>query len=122
MKDESNIPCFKQRLEIRQDHRPAVRHGRDEDGILPLHGMSEGELHSLPHRLNVVDATGNTLCLELRLPFTEPTHYQPLRRNALDNLTRVHEAAVSIHSPRGADLPIALDAHSKAILLYNRGR
>ena len=27
MIDESNIPRFKQRLEIRYDHRPALRHG-----------------------------------------------------------------------------------------------
>src|SRR5436190_9728421 len=121
MIDESNIPRFKQRLEIRYDHRPAHRDGSDELGIRPFNGMGECELPGRPNGLNLVDATGVALCLKLGLPFTSPTHHQPLLRNVLENLARVHQAAVSIHSPRGADLPFAFDAHSEPILLYYLG-
>src|ERR671922_206214 len=69
MIDESNIPRFKQRLEIRYDHRPALRHGSDELGVRPFNRMGECELRGRPRRLNLVDATGVALCLELGLPF-----------------------------------------------------
>src|SRR5581483_4831273 len=84
--------------------------------------MGKGELRARPHRLDLVDATRVTLGFELRLPFIQPTHRQPLLRNALENLARVHEASVRIHSPRRADLPFAFDAHSEAILLYELAR
>src|SRR5919201_5313127 len=84
--------------------------------------MGECELRGRPPGLNLVDATGVALCLELGLPFIQPTQHQPLLRNALENLTRVHEAPVSIHSPRGADLPFTFDDHSEPILLYDLGR
>src|SRR4029453_2190106 len=122
MIDESNIPRFKQRLEIRYDHRPALRDGSDEPGVRPFNRMGECELRGRSRGLNLVDATGVALCLELGLPFIAPTHHQPLLRNALENLIRVHEASVSIHSPRGADRPFAFDAHSEPILLYDLGR
>src|SRR5207253_9204625 len=82
MIDESNIPRFKQRLEIRYDHRPALRHGFDELGVRPFNRMSECKLRGCPRGLNLVDAAAVALCLELGLPFIEPTHHQPLRRNA----------------------------------------
>src|SRR6266404_6465411 len=69
MIDESNIPRFKQRLEIRYDHRPALRHGSDELGVRPFNRMGECELRGRPRGLNLVDATGVPLCLELGLPF-----------------------------------------------------
>src|SRR3954470_22823595 len=99
MIDESNIPRFKQRLEIRYDHRPALRDGSDELGVRPFNRMGEYELRARPRGLNLVDAQGVALCLELGLPFIEPTHHQSLRRNARENLTRVHEDSISIHSP-----------------------
>src|SRR5213595_587535 len=119
---ESNIARFKQRLEIRYDHRPALRHGADEPGVRPFNRMGECELRGSPYGLNLENATGVDLCLELGLPFISPAHHQPLLRNALENLARVHEASVSIHSPRGANLPFAFDAHSEPILLYDLGR
>src|SRR5437868_5362823 len=69
MIDESNIPRFKQRLEIRYDHRPALRDGSDELGVRPFNRMGECELRGRPRGLNLVDATGVALCLELGLPF-----------------------------------------------------
>src|SRR2546427_443215 len=69
MIDDSNIPRFKQRLEIRYDHRPALRHGSDELGVRPFNRMGERELRGRPRGLNLVDATGVALCLELGLPF-----------------------------------------------------
>ena len=69
MIDDSHIPRFKQRLEIRYDHRPALRHGSDELGTRPFHRMGECELRGRPRVLNLVDATGVALCLELGLPF-----------------------------------------------------
>src|SRR5437899_10015056 len=36
-----SIPRFKQRLEIRYDHRPALRHGSDELGVRPLNRMGD---------------------------------------------------------------------------------
>src|SRR2546421_2236699 len=122
MIDESNVPRFKQRLEIRYDHRPALRDGSNELGVRPFNRMSECELRGRPRGLNLGDAAGVALCLELGLPFIEPTHHQPLLGNALENLARVHEASVRRHSPRGADLPFALDAHAEPILLYDLGR
>src|SRR5205823_10897456 len=99
MIDESNIPRFKQRLEIRYDHRPALRDGSDELGVRPFSRMDECEFCGRARGLNLVDATGVALCLELGFPFIEPTHDQPLLRNALENLARVHQTSVSIHSP-----------------------
>src|SRR6266446_3577851 len=69
MIDESNLPRFKQRLEIRYDHRPALRHGSDELGGRPFNRMGEGELRGHSRGLNLVDTTGVALCLELGLPF-----------------------------------------------------
>ena len=70
MIDESNIPRFKQRLEIRYDHGPTLRHGSDELGVRPFNRMGECELRGRPRGLNLVDATGVALSLELGLPFT----------------------------------------------------
>src|SRR4029079_8981068 len=122
MIDESNIPRFKQRLEIRYHHRPALRDGSDELGVWPFNRMGECELCGRPRRLNLVDAAGVALCLELGFPFIQPTHHQPLVRNAFENLARVHEASVSTYFARGADLPFAFDAHPEPILLYYLGR
>src|SRR5215212_590062 len=119
---DSHLPRFKQRLEIRQDQRPALRDGSDEPGVRPFHRMGEGELRGRPRGLNLVDAARVALSLELRLPFTSPTHHQPLLRNALEDFARVHQAAVSIHFPRGTGFPFAFDAHAEPILLYDLGR
>src|SRR5216117_4618675 len=85
MIDKSNIPRFEHRLEIGYDHRPALRHSSDELGVRPFHRMRECELRGRARGLNLVDATGVAFCPELGLPFTLPTHHQPLRRNALEN-------------------------------------
>src|SRR5262245_63125659 len=98
MIDESNIPRFKQGLEIRYDHWPALRHRFDELGVWPFNRVDECEPRGRPRGLNFVDATGVALCLELGLPFTSPTHHQPLLRKALKNLARVHQTSVSVHS------------------------
>jgi hypothetical protein len=48
MIDDSNIPRFKQRLEIRYDHRPALRHGSDELGVRPFRcAQSTGAPHGV---------------------------------------------------------------------------
>src|SRR5215831_9849860 len=65
MIDESDIPRFKQRLQIRYDHWPAFRHGSDELGVGPFNRMGERELRGRPRGLNLVHATGVALCLEL---------------------------------------------------------
>src|SRR5262245_51161184 len=80
MIDERNISGFKERLEIRYDHRPALRHGSDELGVRPINRMGESELCGRPLGLNLVDATGVALGLELGLPFIQPAQHLPLLR------------------------------------------
>jgi len=106
MIDECNIPRFKERFEIRYDHRPAVRHGSDELGVRPFNRMSECELRGRLRRLDFVDATGAALCLELRLPFTEPTHHQPLLRNALTRKDECFWRCETFHVPPCVTEPI----------------
>ena len=68
MIDDSNIPGFKERLEIRYDHRPALRHSFDKLGFLQFHRMAECRFHGRPPGLDLENATGVALCLELGFP------------------------------------------------------
>src|SRR3954453_14851598 len=58
MINESNIPRFKQRLEIRYDNRPALRDGSDELGVRPFNRMGECELHGRPPWANYLRRIG----------------------------------------------------------------
>src|SRR5258708_25819836 len=102
MIDQSNLPGFEQRLEIRDDHRPALRDGSDELGVRPFARMRECELRGRPRGFNLEHAFGLALCLERGAPFTAPTQHQALPRNALDNLARPHAVAVSVPCPSSA--------------------
>src|SRR5256884_3210153 len=101
MIDQSNLPGFEQRLEIRDDHRPALRDGSDELGVRLFARMRECELRRRPRGFNLERAFGVALCLERRAPFTAPTQHQALRRNALENLARVDRKSTRLNSSHG---------------------
>src|SRR5213075_296502 len=116
MIDESNVPRFKQRLEIRYDHRPALRDGSDELGVRPFNRMGECELRGRPRGLNLVDATGVALCLNSGFH----SFSQLITSRFCETLSRI--SPESMRLPSAYILHVEPTFHSLSTLIPNRYR
>ena len=114
MKDESNIPRFQQRLEIRYDHRPALRHGSDELGVRPFNRMVECELGGRP--VGSISKTQREFPSALNSGFH--SFSQLVTNRYCETLSRI--SPESMRLPSAYILHVEPTFHSLSMLIPNR--
>src|SRR3984957_14487306 len=109
-----------QRLEVREDARPAAGHRLDESRLRPIDPVNDAQLYSFG-AFDLLDFEGAeriTLGLQFRTPFVTPFDDETPGRIRLDDLAGIGNAAIrKAQLPRRARLPVALAKRTEPILL-----
>src|SRR5690348_11702462 len=85
---------LEERLQVRQDLRPATRHGVDEFRRVALDGVRDAEPHDGTDRLELVRTTRLALGLDLGLALMLPADHEPPRRVGFDDAAVIEQLAV----------------------------
>src|SRR6266850_8433920 len=69
---QHDLACFKQRLEVGENARPAARHGVDELRFISVHRVRDGQFYGVACRLNLDNAPRIALGLHFRPELVAP--------------------------------------------------